>query len=141
MAQPPSEPRPHHVYELPDESEERLERLFNQLDSNGDGRIDVNDLTEGLKRLNIPFKPGDAEHIIKAADISQSNDLNFAEFVHYLQEHEKQLLLVFRALDANKDGRVDEVELVSSFKELGVHITPEEANRLLRRVMFMTGIG
>lgn len=62
MAQSQTEQlRPHHVYELPDESEERLERLFNQLDSNSDGRIDVSDLTKGLKRLNIPFKPGDAE--------------------------------------------------------------------------------
>lgn len=51
----------HHFYELPGENEERIEKLFRQLDVNGDGRIDFQDLTEGLKRLNIPFNPEDAE--------------------------------------------------------------------------------
>ena len=56
-----SEPKFHHVYELPVEREERLERLFHELDQNRDGRIDVEELSAGLKRLNIPFKPGDVE--------------------------------------------------------------------------------
>lgn len=51
----------HHAYESPSEEEERLGSLFNQLDQNGDGRIDARDLSEGLKRLNFPEVPGGAE--------------------------------------------------------------------------------
>lgn len=51
----------HHAYESPSEEEERLGSLFNQLDANGDGRIDARDLSEGLKRLNLPQVPGGAE--------------------------------------------------------------------------------
>lgn len=51
----------HHAYEAPSEEEERLGSLFHQLDVNGDGRIDVRDLSEALKRLSRPQVPGAAE--------------------------------------------------------------------------------
>lgn len=54
-------PHYHHAYESPSEEEERLGSLFNQLDVNGDGRIDARDLSEGLKRLKLPEVPGGAE--------------------------------------------------------------------------------
>ncbi|XP_071522196.1 mitochondrial adenyl nucleotide antiporter SLC25A23 isoform X3 [Panulirus ornatus] len=129
-----SSPHIHHVYEAPSDEEERLGSLFNQLDLDGDGRIDVNDLSEGLKKLNVPQVPGYAEMLIQRADINKSNDLSFAEFVNYVQEHEKKLLLVFHTLDANSDGRVDERELRTSFKRLGIHIDDVEAKRLLKRM-------
>jgi len=36
---------------LVDAEVKRLERLFHQMDSNGDGRIDVHELAEGLQRM------------------------------------------------------------------------------------------
>lgn len=42
--------------------------------------------------------------LIQRADVNESNDLTLAEFVNYVQEHEKRLLLVFHTLDANSDG-------------------------------------
>ncbi|XP_047473599.1 calcium-binding mitochondrial carrier protein SCaMC-1-B-like [Penaeus chinensis] len=96
----------HHAYEFPSDEENRLGNLFKQLDVNGDGRIDVHDLSEGLKKLNIPQVPGYAELLIQRADVNESNDLTLAEFVNYVQEHEKRLLLVFHTLDANSDGKV-----------------------------------
>ncbi|XP_064078368.1 mitochondrial adenyl nucleotide antiporter SLC25A25-like isoform X4 [Macrobrachium nipponense] len=74
------------------------------------------------------------QKLIERADVNNSNDLTFAEFVNYVQEHEKKLLLVFSTLDANSDGRVDERELKSSFSRLGVHITDDEAQKLLQRM-------
>ena len=43
------------------EDEERIAELFNQLDVNKDGRIDIHDLTEALAKLNIPQIPGQAQ--------------------------------------------------------------------------------
>lgn len=39
--------------ELPQEDEERLEKLFNQLDRDGNGRIDVHDLSEALREFGL----------------------------------------------------------------------------------------
>ena len=51
-------------FEFTVNSKEKLGELFKQLDSNGDGRIDVHDLSDGLKKLNIPQIPGSAQVII-----------------------------------------------------------------------------
>ena len=40
---------------------EKIEELFRQLDANKDGRVDVNELTEGLSKLGVPTIPGQAQ--------------------------------------------------------------------------------
>ncbi len=50
----PTERHFHHNYhELPVEEEERLEKVFRELDVNNDGRIDVNDLVKALETKGI----------------------------------------------------------------------------------------
>lgn len=53
-------PMGHYQYKLPMEEEERLERLFRQLDVTKNGRVDVRDLTEGLRQMGIPLRESDA---------------------------------------------------------------------------------
>lgn len=43
----------HYVHELPQADEERLEKLFNQLDRNNNGKIDVHDLSAALKEFGL----------------------------------------------------------------------------------------
>lgn len=40
-------------YELPPEVQERYDKLFKQLDRNGDGRVDVGDLESALAKMGI----------------------------------------------------------------------------------------
>lgn len=42
-------------------SNEKIEELFRQLDTNKDGRVDVKELTEGLGKLGVPTIPGQAQ--------------------------------------------------------------------------------
>ena len=37
---------------------EKVKGLFQQLDANGDGCVDVKELTEGLSRMGVPTIPG-----------------------------------------------------------------------------------
>lgn len=41
--------KPHYIYELPENEEKRLEELFKKLDLDGNGKIDIHDLSEALK--------------------------------------------------------------------------------------------
>lgn len=43
------------------DEEKRLSSLFNRLDVNHDGRIDVHDLSKALQKLRIPHVPGQAQ--------------------------------------------------------------------------------
>ncbi|KAI2661994.1 Calcium-binding mitochondrial carrier protein SCaMC-2-A [Labeo rohita] len=59
-------------------------------------------------------------------------ELDFEEFVHYLQDHEKDLKLVFRSLDRKIAGQVNANDIVNSLRDLGVHISLQQAERVLQ---------
>ncbi|XP_067340770.1 calcium-binding mitochondrial carrier protein SCaMC-2-B isoform X7 [Channa argus] len=116
------------------EQEHRLKVLFQVLDVNGDGGICVNDLTIGLKKLGVHRTEHELMKIVKAGDKDLDGQLDFKEFVHYLRDHEKKLRLVFKSLDKKNDGRIDSQEIVQSLRDLGVNISEEQAEKVLKRV-------
>lgn len=125
-------PPVHYLHELPQADEERLEKIFKKLDRDGNGRIDIHDLSAALKEFGLSHQY--AERFLKQSDQTQSGDVGLAEFIHYVREHEKNLRLQFSHLDRNKDGKVDLDELIMAFKELGVEIDNTEAAKLLKRM-------
>lgn len=44
---------PHYLHELPLEDEERLGKLFKSLDLDGNGKIDIHDLSVALKEVGV----------------------------------------------------------------------------------------
>ncbi|XP_040180746.1 calcium-binding mitochondrial carrier protein SCaMC-2 isoform X1 [Rana temporaria] len=116
------------------EQERRLQILFQVLDVNQDGGICVNDLAVGLKRLGVHRTELELKKIVKAGDKDQDGQLDFEEFVHYLRDHEKKLRLVFRSLDKKNDGRIDVQEIMQSLRDLGVNISEQQAEKILKRI-------
>ncbi|XP_066514201.1 calcium-binding mitochondrial carrier protein SCaMC-2-B isoform X2 [Hoplias malabaricus] len=114
------------------EQEHRLKVLFQILDVNKDGGICVNDLTIGLKKLGVHRTEHELKKIVKAGDKDLDGQLDFEEFVHYLRDHEKKLRLVFKSLDKKNDGRIDSQEIMQSLRDLGVHISEQQAEKILR---------
>ncbi|KAJ8981204.1 hypothetical protein NQ317_014848 [Molorchus minor] len=121
---------PHYLHELPQEDEERLGKLFNILDKNGNGRIDILDLSAALKEQGVHH--GYAEKFLKSTK-SKSGELSLADFIYYVREHEKKLRLHFSHLDKNRDGKIDLDELIRAFVDLGIPLERSEATNLLQR--------
>ena len=48
-------------HNLSPEDETRISDLFNRLDVNQDGKIDINDLTLALHQMQVPQVPGQAQ--------------------------------------------------------------------------------
>lgn len=116
------------------EEKNRLSGLFNRLDVNKDGRIDIDDLSKALHSMQVPQVPGHAQRFFDKTDTSKDGQVDFAEFVQYVGEHEKKLRLFFRNIDTNQDGAIDVSEIIHSFQNLGVHVDQEEAEKLLQRM-------
>ncbi|KAM9841861.1 LOW QUALITY PROTEIN: calcium-binding mitochondrial carrier protein SCaMC-2-B [Aulostomus maculatus] len=132
--QDPDTFRSAHPSDICGEQEHRLKVLFQVLDVNGDGGICVNDLTIGLKKLGVHRTEHELKKIVKAGDKDLDGQLDFEEFVHYLRDHEKKLRLVFKSLDKKNDGQIDCQEIMQSLRDLGVTISEEQAEKILKRI-------
>nr|XP_046918052.1 calcium-binding mitochondrial carrier protein SCaMC-3-like [Dermatophagoides farinae] len=113
---------------------QRLERLFKEIDVDGNGVIDFNDLLQALEQKGIKATHENVKHLILRSDINLDGDIDFAEFVSYCLENEKQLHVIFKDIDINSDGKIDSHELVVAFKRAGIKVDEQEAIRLVRRI-------
>jgi solute carrier family 25 phosphate transporter 23/24/25/41 len=103
----------------------RLQKLFNKLDVNGDGRISVHDLSHVLTKKHDPMETQKHHNLVakffEKSDLDASGDVTLEEFLNYAKVHEKKLKLIFTNIDKNRDGWIDVGEVVKVLKEeLGV---------------------
>uniref|UniRef100_A0A667XB18 Solute carrier family 25 member 24 n=1 Tax=Myripristis murdjan TaxID=586833 RepID=A0A667XB18_9TELE len=117
-----------------DDASKTYEELFAKLDTNKDGKVDVSELKAGLAAMGIKSGKGAAQKIVSSGDKDQDDGLDFNEFSKYLKEHEKKLRLTFKSLDKNNDGRIDYAEVKQSLADLGVNISKEAAEKILRSI-------
>ncbi|XP_056443137.1 mitochondrial adenyl nucleotide antiporter SLC25A23-like [Gadus chalcogrammus] len=107
----------------------RWARLFDQLDLNKDGRIDLRELRVGLAKRGV--SRSSVDKVVLAGDTNQDGELDFEEFSRYLHTHEKQLRLLFSNLDRNHDGEIDAAEIQHSLRSIGLDVSRQEAERIL----------
>ncbi|KAM9856804.1 mitochondrial adenyl nucleotide antiporter SLC25A24 isoform 2-T3 [Aulostomus maculatus] len=72
--------------------------------------------------------------MVEAGDTNKDGVLDFEEFTQYLRIHEKELKIMFRSLDRNNDGKIDAAEIQHSLHTIGVDISLEDANRILKSI-------
>ncbi|XP_027712585.1 calcium-binding mitochondrial carrier protein SCaMC-1-like [Vombatus ursinus] len=116
------------------DSHKRFENLFQKLDRNGDGKVDIIELQEGLKNLGIPLGQDAEKKIFNIGDTNRDGQLDFGEFMKYLKDHEKKMRLAFKSLDKNNDGKVEASEVVQSLKILGIDISERQAKKILQSI-------
>ena len=98
-------------------------KLFNQLDTDGDGKINKNDLLKGLKTQNdSKTLEKDVDRIYRNIDMDKNGYIGNEEFVRAAVSKEKFiedhiLRFAFRYFDKNNSGEISRTELESVFKQ------------------------
>ncbi|XP_029473655.1 LOW QUALITY PROTEIN: calcium-binding mitochondrial carrier protein SCaMC-1 [Rhinatrema bivittatum] len=108
--------------------------LFSYLDRNKDGKVEIAELQEGLRSMGMTLEKEAGEKIVRAGDTNKDGQLDFGEFMRYLEEHEKKMKIAFKSLDRNNDGKIEASEVVSSLKGLGVKISEDHARKILQSI-------
>lgn len=117
-----------------EEPSRNFSELFEKLDVNKDGKVDVAELRAGLGAMGLSVSADAAQRIVSSGDSDKDEQLDFMEFCNYLKEHEKKLNLTFKSLDKNQDGRIDYSEIQQALKDLGMNISKENAEKILKSI-------
>merc|ERR1712039_1067232 len=93
-----------------------LRETFMALDGNGDGKLTINEMKEGIKKSGLKEIPPDLQQIMEDVDSDGSGNIDYTEFLAatldkrvYLKED--VCWSAFRLFDRNGDGKISKEEL------------------------------
>ena len=98
-------------------------KLFNQIDINGDGKINKEELLKGLQsKMKSPTLEQDVEEIYKNIDMDNNGYIEYEEFVRAAVSKEKflsenVLKYAFKYFDKDNSGEITFDEIEEVFKE------------------------
>lgn len=116
---------------------EECKKIFNEMDIDGTGDIDLQELGNCLNSLGCPLKETELNKIIKEFDENKSGRLDFEEFLSIVamnmqdSHNEEDLVECFNVLDRNKDGKVTCQDLILVMTLMGDRISKEEAEEII----------
>lgn len=102
----------------------RVEALWKKLDYQHKNELDWKALQRGLKKIDHPLKNADGilQEIIKVVDSNGDGKIQYEEFRVFVEAAERQLYLLFKAIDHDNDGRLDKHELQAAFQRAGLAV-------------------
>jgi Ca2+-binding EF-hand superfamily protein len=119
------------------EEEANLRRIFEQLDTNGNGRISADELLVVLKALKPSSTLGHAQTFISEADADDSGDVDWDEFKTAMRERITRVTTaerMFHIIDANHNGLLTPDEVRDAAARYGMMVSDEELDEMIRSV-------
>ncbi|KAF9882939.1 hypothetical protein FE257_004874 [Aspergillus nanangensis] len=100
-----------------DERDRRVAQLWESLGVPKDGRLDINGLKKGLKKVDHPLKNADStlRNVMKEVDTNGDGYIDYSEFRTFVDHTERGLWQLFQNIDRNHNGEIDKGELRAAF--------------------------
>ncbi|CAD6189282.1 unnamed protein product [Caenorhabditis auriculariae] len=116
------------------EKEKKIRDMYDRLDKDNDGTIDIRDLTNALNK-EMPHIPSKlAPKLMERMKRDEEDKVHFGDFATYVLDHERRLADIFRELDKNCDGLIDVAEIQKYYDDMGVPLDEKRAKDIVTRM-------
>ncbi|GMH35620.1 hypothetical protein BSKO_03488 [Bryopsis sp. KO-2023] len=135
MLTPPGHPDKRRLMTVQDffrYTEEEGKKFFDELDSDGDGRVSLDDMKVAMRKRKLPEKYA-YEFLRRARGPKWWNkSIGWEEFKMAVDERESEVLRAFTSLKVNNRGRVEMLGIKDSLEGLGLPASEDNAFAMLR---------
>lgn len=118
-----------------------IDKIFEQMDLNHDGRISVMELTKAARLLGLNPTRKEAEMMIQDCNPAQKGYVTKSEFKKLFEDRQadieqqiKEISDAFKVFDKDNSGTISADEIRAVLKKCGEDLDDKELDEMLRRV-------
>lgn len=121
------------------QSMDEVQKVFNQFDSNGDGKISVSELDNVLKALGSNVSPDELTRVMADLDTDRDGFIGLDEFAAFCRSGtdeggDAELRDAFDLYDSDRNGLISVKELHLVLNRLGMTCSPDDCKRMIGSV-------
>ncbi|KAJ8753687.1 hypothetical protein K2173_026363 [Erythroxylum novogranatense] len=115
---------------------DEIKRVFNQFDTNADGKISVDELGDVLKSMGSAYTKAELHRVMEEMDTDKDGFINLDEFAQLCRSSSgvSELRDAFDLYDQNKNGLISSAELHKVLNSLGMRCSVEECVKMISGV-------
>ena len=115
---------------------DEVKKVFNQFDTNGDGKISVTELGNVLKALGMEVKPIDLQRVMDELDSDHDGVISLEEFAAFCRQGcddggSSELREAFNLYDMDNNGLISTAELHLVLNRLGMKCSVDDCRRMI----------
>ncbi|KAK9906889.1 hypothetical protein WJX75_009795 [Coccomyxa subellipsoidea] len=113
-------------------TEETLQQIFQDIDRDHNGKLEVVELQEALNKLGLPGNShAYIADLLKQYDRNHDGSIDWEEYKRYVIRKERIVQRTFQKLDEDGSGSVSAEELTKSLRKLWMSVSGEDSERMV----------
>ncbi|KAE8555540.1 hypothetical protein TMatcc_002796 [Talaromyces marneffei ATCC 18224] len=120
----------------PLEYPDRVDKLWEVIDTRKQGSVDFNGLRKGLRRMDHPLKNADSmlQQVFETVDTNGDGRIQYGEFRDFVSRADETLWELFKSIDRDHNGEIDRSEFKEAFATARITVSSSMLDEFLAQM-------